>query len=85
MLCVPQVDGECYVLPDAFVNAVSSLYTEESLKTLAKQLAPDCITKANADAKLSKRPNIFSSKHLRPQLSRVPTPCYSILPISVYR
>ena len=48
---VPQVDGEGYVLPDAYVKAVSILYTEESLKTLVKQLAPDCITKANADAK----------------------------------
>jgi hypothetical protein len=48
---VSQVDGEGYVLPEAFVNAVSNLCTEDSLKTLVKELAPDCITKANAYAK----------------------------------
>jgi len=47
---VSQVDGEGYVLPEAFVNFVSNLYTEDSLKTLAKQVAPECITEANAYA-----------------------------------
>ena len=51
MFVVSQVDREGYVLPDAFANAVSSLYTEDSLKTLAKQLAPDCATEANAYVK----------------------------------
>ena len=45
---VSQVDGEGYVLTDPFVNAVIDLYTEEPLKTLAKELAPDCATEANA-------------------------------------
>jgi hypothetical protein len=48
---VPQVDEEGYVLTDAFANAVSNLYTEDSLKTLAKELAPHCITEANAGVK----------------------------------
>jgi hypothetical protein len=48
---VSQVDGEGYVLPDAFVNAVINLYTEDSLKTLAKAFAPDCIARANAYVK----------------------------------
>jgi translation initiation factor 1 (eIF-1/SUI1) len=48
---VSQVDGDGYVLPGAFVNAVSNLYTEDPLKTLAKELAPDCATEANAYAK----------------------------------
>jgi hypothetical protein len=47
---VSQVDGEGYVLPEAFVNAVSSWYTEDSLKTLARELAPYCITEANVYA-----------------------------------
>ena len=51
MFVVSQVDGEGYVLSDAFVNAVSSLYTEDSLKALVKELAPECITEANARAK----------------------------------
>jgi hypothetical protein len=45
------VDGEGYVLPDAFVEVMKSLYAEDSLKTLAKEFAPDCITEANAYAK----------------------------------
>jgi len=48
---VSQVDGEGYVLPDAFVEVMKSLYAEDSLKTLAKEFAPDCITEANAYAK----------------------------------
>ena len=48
---VSQVDREGYVLPEAFVNFVSNMYTEDSLKTLAKQVAPECITDANAFAK----------------------------------
>jgi hypothetical protein len=48
---VPQVDGEGYVLADAFVEAVKTLYTEDLLKTLVEKLAPDCISKANAHAK----------------------------------
>jgi hypothetical protein len=48
---VSQVDGEGYVLSDAFVIVVSSLYREDSLKTLAKELATECITEANAYAK----------------------------------
>jgi len=47
---VPQVDGEGYVLPGAFVNFVIDLYTEDSLKTLAKELVPDCVTEGNAIA-----------------------------------
>jgi len=48
---VSQVEGGGYVLTDAFVNFVSILFTEDSLKTLAKELAPDCVTKANIFAK----------------------------------
>jgi len=48
---VSQVDSEGYVLSDAFVNDVSNLYKEDSLKTLAKQLAPHCVTESNAYAK----------------------------------
>jgi hypothetical protein len=48
---VPQVDEEGYVLTDAYVNVVSNFYTEDSLKTLAKGLAPICIKEANAYAK----------------------------------
>jgi len=48
---VSQVDSEGYVLSDAFVNAVSNLYMEDKLKTLTKELAPECITEANAYAK----------------------------------
>lgn len=45
------VDGEGYVQPDAFVNAVSNMYAEDSLKDLAKKLAPYCVTESNAYAK----------------------------------
>jgi hypothetical protein len=48
---VSQVDGEGYVLPVEYAEAVSSLYAEDSLKTLAKEFAPDCITEANNYAK----------------------------------
>jgi hypothetical protein len=48
---VSQVDGEGYVLTDAFVNAVKNVFTEDSLKILVEKLAPDCITGANAGAK----------------------------------
>jgi hypothetical protein len=48
---VLQVDDEGYVLPDASVNAVSIWYTEDSLKSSVQELAPDCITAANAYAK----------------------------------
>ena len=51
LFVVSQVDGEGYMLPDAFLYFVSNLYTEDSLKTLAKQVAPECITDANAFAK----------------------------------
>ena len=51
MFVVSQVDGDGYVLPDAFVQAMTSLYAEDSLKTLVKKWAPECITQANADAK----------------------------------
>ena len=63
MFVVPQVDGEGYVLPGAFDNAVNNLYTEDSLKTLAKELAPDCVTKANANAKSKCKSNRFGSNH----------------------
>jgi hypothetical protein len=48
---VSQVDGEGYVLPDKFVNVVSNSYKEDSLKTLAKILAPDSAAYGNAYAK----------------------------------
>jgi hypothetical protein len=48
---VLQVDGEGYVIADAYANAVSNWYTEDSLKTLAKTLARNCTTKENARAK----------------------------------
>ena len=51
MFVVSQVDGDGYVLSDAFVIAESNFYTEESLKTLAKQIASDCVTEANAYGK----------------------------------
>ena len=51
LFVVSQVDGEGYMLPDAFLYFVSNLYTEDSLKTLAKQVAPDCIIEANAYVK----------------------------------
>jgi hypothetical protein len=48
---VSQVDGEGYVLQDAFIEAVKYFYAEDSLKNLVEKLAPDCITAANAGAK----------------------------------
>jgi hypothetical protein len=48
---VLQVDGEGYVVQDAFVEGVKRLYREDSLKALVERLAPDCITKANERAK----------------------------------
>ena len=61
MFVVPQVDGEGYLLSDAFVNVVINLYTEDSLKTLAKEVAPDCVTEANAHAKSKCKSNTFIS------------------------
>jgi len=48
---VSQVDDEGYVLPGAFDNAVSNLFTEVSLKIIARKVAPDCITQSNKLAK----------------------------------
>jgi len=48
---VSQVDGEGYVLQGKFANEVSNLYTEDSLKTIVKELAPECVTLANEKAK----------------------------------
>jgi 2-hydroxy-3-keto-5-methylthiopentenyl-1-phosphate phosphatase len=48
---VSQVDFDGYVLTDPFVDVVIDLYTEDPSKTLAKELAPDCATEANALAK----------------------------------
>jgi hypothetical protein len=48
---VSQVDEEGFVIKDAFVKAVGEMYTDDSLKTLAQNNAPDCVTKANAFAK----------------------------------
>ena len=47
MFVVSQVDGEGYVLTDAYLEAVKNWYTEESLQALVKRLAPNCITDAN--------------------------------------
>ena len=47
MFVVSQVDGEGYVLPDAFTDAVSKLYTEDSLKSLVKEIAPQSVTEGN--------------------------------------
>ena len=60
---VPQVDGEGYLLSDAFVNAVINSYKKDSMKTLAKQFAPDCVTKGNARAEGKRKSNRFSSNH----------------------
>ena len=46
-----QVDGDGYVLQDAYVEAIKKLYAEDSLQNLVKSLAPDCINKANARAR----------------------------------
>ena len=51
MFVLSQVDGEGYVLPDAFVEVMKNSYTEDALKTLVERFAPDCITDANAGAK----------------------------------
>ena len=51
MFVVSQVDGEGYVLTDAYLEAEKKSYTEDSLKTLVERLAPNCITEANARAK----------------------------------
>jgi hypothetical protein len=48
---VSQVDEEGSLITEACVNTVGNLYTEDSLKTLARSKAPDCITKANDAAK----------------------------------
>ena len=51
MFVVSQVDGEGYVLTDAYLEAEKKSYTEGSLKTLVERLAPKCITDANERAK----------------------------------
>ena len=51
MFVLSQVDGDGYVLTDAFAETIKNWYTEESLKTLVERLAPNCITEANARAK----------------------------------
>ena len=51
MFVVSQVDFDGYVLTDPFVNVVSNLNIEDTLKSLAKELAPDCAIEANAYAK----------------------------------
>ena len=56
LFVVSQVDGEGYVQPEEFVKAVSDFYTEDSLKTLVKKLAPECITVANEKAKGKYKP-----------------------------
>jgi hypothetical protein len=48
---VSQVDGDGYVLKDAYVKLIRNLYTEDSLKDLVERLAPDCITASNSRAK----------------------------------
>jgi len=48
---VPQVDGDGYVLSDVYVEAITNLYTEDTLKALVRRVAPGCIAKANAQAK----------------------------------
>jgi hypothetical protein len=48
---VCQVNGQGYLLPDVYMIAASNRYIEESLKTVARRVAPDCITKSNAAAK----------------------------------
>jgi len=60
---VPQMDGEGYLLSDAFAKVVSDLYTEDSLKTLAKEVAPVCITRANAHVKGKCKSNRFITNH----------------------
>ena len=58
-----QVDGEGYVLPAAYIDAMKKLYTEDPLKSLVEKLAPDCITEANARAKGRHKANRFSFEH----------------------
>jgi hypothetical protein len=86
---VSQVDGEGYVLQDAFIEAIKKLYTEDSLKNYVEGLAPDCITAANARAKgrYNAQQIYFSifPQNILPQLFHVPRTCCSILPISIYR
>ena len=48
---MPQVDGDGYVLSDVYVEAITNLYTEDTLKALVRRVAPGCIAKANAQAK----------------------------------
>jgi hypothetical protein len=48
---VCQVDGEGYLLSDEYMIAVINRYAEEPLKTVARRVAPDCITNSNAAAK----------------------------------
>ena len=51
MFVVSQVDDDGYVLSAAYVEAITNLYTEDSLKALVRRVAPGCIAKANARAK----------------------------------
>jgi hypothetical protein len=48
---VSQVDGEGYVLQDAYLKTARKLNMEDSLMTLVERLAPNCITEANERAK----------------------------------
>jgi hypothetical protein len=84
MLFVPQVDAEGYLLTAPFVNAVDKLYTEDSLKALAKELAPDCVTEANAGAKREyKAQKMYvqaAAKNLHPPIFRIATSyCLSLV------
>jgi hypothetical protein len=60
---VSQVDDEGYVQPDAFTDAVSNMYPEDSLKTVVKSVAPECIADANANAKGKYKAKRFSSEY----------------------
>jgi hypothetical protein len=52
----PQVDKDGYLRPAEFAEAVANLYAEDSLKALVKELAPDCVTKANERVKGGYKP-----------------------------
>jgi hypothetical protein len=45
------VDGEGYVLPDVFLEAVKHFYLEDSLKIVVEKFAPSCSRGANSFAK----------------------------------
>ena len=63
MFVVSQVDGDGYVLSDAFVEYLKRLFIEDSLKNLVERLAPNCITYFNAHAKSKYKAKIFSSEY----------------------